>query len=472
MQCDLEKPHCRKCIDSSRQCEGYERYPVFINRGQQGLEKRGRLEEAKSRSRSPVPELGAEGASAILAPSSKQINESQLISSFWELYATSSNGNPRGTELAWLSHSIHSSPSSVVLKQALLSLAYIRIGRLNSEQTFVVKGQQIYGQALQLMQNALYDPALLQNDETLVAARCMVLYESFESTSGDMAAWQNHIMGIARIIECRGVQRHRDLVSRSVLESMRYNIMVVSLMRSRASFLGEADWLQGPWADTTKDLDQRLFDFGFLFAEVMQQSDTLQRPPARQEIIDMLEQISDGYVGLMALNEELLATRDRDRQSFRFSDAEVVANEISFAVSSATLIALDLSMSIFTYALLGRCNEDLLQAREEHVSQLRRYSDPNRRQKLAQQLLHHLQTSLQKQFESMRPRIIYPLNVVRWELRNSPEDMEAIQALFKAIAFGNHFRIAQGVHNAGRATLPRMVDESSSRGVGMRELTP
>ena len=41
----------------------------------------------------------------------------------------------------------------------------------------VKSGQQIYGEALRLLQDALYDQDLMWNDETLAGVRALVLYE-------------------------------------------------------------------------------------------------------------------------------------------------------------------------------------------------------------------------------------------------------------------------------------------------------
>ena len=326
----------------------------------------------------------------------------------------------------------------------------------------VFRGQQIYGQTLRLMQNALYDPRLMQDDNTLAAARCMVLYESFESTSEDMAAWQNHIHGIARMIEMRGPHRHRDPLSKSILESMRYNMMIVCLMRRESSFLGSQDWLTTPWVDTTKDLDQRLYDYGFALSNMMQSSEEMSRIMAPQQLPRMLEQIYTGYTGLVSLNDELLAMQTQHSQFTGAAAHEIRFGETTFAITSALIIALDLTSSLFAAALVQKCGDNIPGALQNLVGQIRRYIDPTRRRELAKKVLRQLEFCLQTQFEYMRPKVIYPLNVVRWELRNDPEAKVQIQALFEAIAAKDQFRIARGVQRAGRSTLPSVVAESAS----------
>ncbi|ETI19841.1 hypothetical protein G647_08855 [Cladophialophora carrionii CBS 160.54] len=527
VKCDLEKPHCRRCVSSARQCEGYERYAVFINRGQQGLQKRERLEEARIPTTSIPSALGFQYANTPLnfSPSPRQANETQLISSFWETYCASATRYPAPTEPAWLYRSISSATTpttvtaapSMLLKQALLSLAYIRIGRLNDDQALIIRGQQIYGQSLRLMQHALRDPVLAHNDDILVAARCMVLYESFESTSGDMAAWENHILGIARIIHLRGVHQTRDPISRSVLESIRYNVMIVSLMRSTSCFLGESEWLTVPWAGVSKSLDQRLFDYGFTLAYMMQRSETIsmstslsvpsqhrhqelhQSASKRQTIIDILEQTLSCYIGLANLRSELLATRRQKLrvvnppsiQSQQLYDEDTTTDEQHMhlaradndpqAISFAILLALELSFSIFATALVQHLPDDhdhdyahghghdhgrdlghdpTRHSPRDLFAQLAEYMAPARRLQLGQQLLRHLQLCCAVRSEHLRPRIIFPLNVLRWEMRHRPAEAAQVRALFEAVASRGKFRIAKGAQNAGTEIVPGIVLES------------
>ncbi|EXJ61909.1 hypothetical protein A1O7_02340 [Cladophialophora yegresii CBS 114405] len=438
-----------------------------------------------------------------LNPSPRQANETQLISSFWETYSASATRYPGPREPAWLYRSVSSAMTaaapSVLLKQALLSLAYIRIGRLDDDQVLIIRGQQIYGNSLRLMQTALHDPNLAHSDDILVAARCMVLYESFESTSGDMAAWQNHILGISRIIHLRGVHRTCDPMSRSVLESIRYNVMIVSLMRSTASFLGGSEWLTVPWAGVSKSLDQRLFDYGFTLANLMQRSETLStstsKPgpsqhrrqqlhhstPERQTIIEILEQTLACYIGLANLRFELLATQTKtlrvanppsiqnqqlynednttDEQDIHLKRADNDPQSITLAI----LLALDLTFCIFASALVQHHFGDQDHTSHSHhdlFAQLAVFLASTRRLRLGQQLLRHVQLSCAARSEHLRPRVIFPLNVLRWEMRHRPAEAAQVRALFEAVASRGKFRIARGVQNAGKKLVPGIVLEA------------
>ncbi|OAP64262.1 hypothetical protein AYL99_00234 [Fonsecaea erecta] len=398
-------------------------------------------------------------------PSSSQLNEDQLISSFWESYSGDSTPHSGRREHLWLYHSINIPFPTTPLRQALLSLAYVRAGRLQHSRNLVLKGQEIYGQALRLMQSALYSPELMLNDEILAAARCMVLYEAFESTSGDMAAWQNHIMGIGRIIQLRGPTRHRGPLSNSILESMRYSAMIVSLTRRESSFFGNPDWVMQPWRDTSKDVHQRLYDYGFTLSNLFHMGETAHQHSGGAEFLRILEQIRDSYRGMEMLHEELLSVRTEHPHPLNVDALhELPFGDTTYAITSATLLALDLAFSTFAAALIEKSSSDFLNEHQDLLREISSHTDPPRRRALSKQVLRLLQYCLQTRVEHTRSKAIFPLSVVRWELRAIPEDHAQVQALFDTIASAGQFRIARSVQNAGRAMLPSVVAWTSNKG--------
>lgn len=132
-------------------CEGYERYPVFLNRIQAGLERRPHLAEAK------------------LIPAS--MNEAQSLSWYWEVH----------TKQGCLFCAMDIPSPIPTLRQSLRALAVTRYGRLNCNEQWVQQGRWMYGEALSTLQKTLHGQAF--HDETLASARALVLYEFLESTS-------------------------------------------------------------------------------------------------------------------------------------------------------------------------------------------------------------------------------------------------------------------------------------------------
>lgn len=339
----------------------------------------------------------------------------------------------------------------------------------------MLRGQQVYGQALKSMQQALYDPHWMKHDETLAAARCMVLYESFESTSESMSSWMDHINGVARIIQLRGPKRHREPLQRTILESTRYNAMIASMARRQASFFAQPQWLTEPWTDDTKNFEQRSVDQGFLLSSLFEKADDLllhrgdsDDVSLRRDVFHMLRRLLDGLSALQAINEELVEV---ESQYARFKPAGYnvkdlcipQTGEASILGASATIIALELSFATLAEALHSRYNGLLLQQHDDDdddddntsiLDEIAPYLDQNWKLTLSRQLLGDLETCLQGSFEFTRARLIYPLNTVRWEVRKYPEDCARVRKLFDLVAAKGKYRIAQSVHKAGISTVP------------------
>ncbi|KIV82293.1 hypothetical protein PV11_04414 [Exophiala sideris] len=477
VRCDLAKPSCQRCTTSGRQCEGYEKYPVFINRGQQGLQKRKRLEEARPAQSEhtdrvvPAVLFHSKRSPIVSSPPCRYLLEDQCISVFWEGFSAKSVTDPRpASDPAWLHHILNISSPADRLRQALLSLAYTRIGRLNNDPVAVIRGQQVYGQALQAIQQALYDPHWTRHDETLAAARCMVLYESFESTSESMTSWFNHIGGVARIIQLRGPRSHRKPLQRTILESMRYNAMIACMMRRQDSFFAQHQWLTEPWMDDTKSLEQRYIDQGFVLSSMYGKSDALMQlnvyneMSIRQEILEILRRLLDGLSNLRDLSQELAEVEAQCARSkpAGYNVKELCTpqtGEVSIAVASATIIALELSYAMLAAALVNGYTDRLHFDDDDSgiLADISSYMDQCRRLTLSRQLLQDLQTCLEGNFDCTRARLIFPLNVVRWELRESPEDSAKVRELFDFAAAKGKYRIVRSIQKAGRSSVPSIV---------------
>ena len=185
IRCGQERPHCANCIQTGRLCEGYDRFPVFINRTLQGLQKRKPLEEAKSDSASRAVALIRTSVDRLpSAPSAGKVWSDNFLSWFWDNYSPmDGSSNTLVTGPVWLYHAMTVSFPTEALTQALLALSIVRRGRINNDNTLLYEGRNIYSQALRLLQKDLYDLQRVGQEETLAATRVMALYEVFPSVS-------------------------------------------------------------------------------------------------------------------------------------------------------------------------------------------------------------------------------------------------------------------------------------------------
>ena len=206
IQCDLQKPACNRCAQSGRECEGYDRFPVFLNRTIEGPQKRHGLEEAKtpSHSRAVTPSIGDQGLSStpsmlssvsflrsvseqqipimdnrlLLQPSSSASVDQQFISAFWERYVPR---NPRASDSSgtyiWLEQVIRQPDRGEASQLSIQALALTRLGWINNDDSLAQQGIMWYVRALQSVQKALWRDNAASNDDLFVAGYILAVYE-------------------------------------------------------------------------------------------------------------------------------------------------------------------------------------------------------------------------------------------------------------------------------------------------------
>lgn len=196
-QCDLQLPFCKTCLDGGRICGGYAFYPGFLIRTRQGLAKRGLPEEVNRRQNTvlqPVSSMVSFAktteiqrrrlpddrkpviASMSLQPGNAAAFESQLLSTFWEHHIPQQSVQA-GCQCLWLQEALGLPDPSPALRLALKAVAMTRLGWLYRDNTLVLHGRVLYGQALQDTQKALYDERSMWRDETLATGNILALYE-------------------------------------------------------------------------------------------------------------------------------------------------------------------------------------------------------------------------------------------------------------------------------------------------------
>ena len=259
-QCDLQQPFCKTCTKSRRVCEGYKRFPVFLNRTLQGPEKRHGLEEAKTPflqsldedlsqpqpmlsnidfQRGLVESRRASDNRILVQPTDSAAFDQQIISALWENYTPSNSSVQSGTPCVWLQHIIDLPTRKVPLHLSLKAFAMTRIGWINKDESLVLQGNLCYGRALNAVQKSLSSEASMWQDELFAAGYVLSVYEVylsleppstqtklipfklFESTIPSIAGWNNHVSGLKHLVLVRGPQRHTNPFARAVLEEFR-----------------------------------------------------------------------------------------------------------------------------------------------------------------------------------------------------------------------------------------------------------
>lgn len=197
-QCDLQQPFCNACSKSGRACEGYARFPIFLNRTLQGPEKRYGLEEAKILpSQSTDRDLSQPQPMAsnieyqrgfvasrrpyddriLVRPHESAAFDQQIISALWERYTPSLNSAQSGTHCVWLQNMIDLPSRGVPLHLSLKAFAMTRVGYINKDESMVRHGNLYYGRALNAVQRSLPSEASMLQDELFAAGYVLMVYE-------------------------------------------------------------------------------------------------------------------------------------------------------------------------------------------------------------------------------------------------------------------------------------------------------
>jgi len=212
IQCDGRHPTCARCTSSNRQCEGYARHPVFLNRTLSGIQPRHHLEEAiPASSSAPRPYRGSiatvlpsdsgvrmsVGPGALELPrpdpqlsvgpriSGFAVNDAQTFAAFLHIYLptpslssssssslSDASGNPH-----WLSLCPGLSDPGTAFALALRALSLNRLGAAAGDERVLHESRRTYANALREVQRALYDERQMCKDVTLAAVRACMIYE-------------------------------------------------------------------------------------------------------------------------------------------------------------------------------------------------------------------------------------------------------------------------------------------------------
>lgn len=178
-------PSCARFITSGIICQGYDRFPVFLNRTAQGLEKRQRLDEAKS---IVPPSLEKSGTSTIdwrqmlgamlnsgdnrmlCQPSTTLAYHSQIIALFFHRYLPANEGTQDGYEGGWLRQTMCLQEHGQALHLSLRAISMTTLGRLHQDDRLALQGQSCYGSALHQLRIAPQSEVTVWHNETLTAA--------------------------------------------------------------------------------------------------------------------------------------------------------------------------------------------------------------------------------------------------------------------------------------------------------------
>ncbi|KAN0104246.1 hypothetical protein V8E51_009991, partial [Hyaloscypha variabilis] len=285
--CTLERPSCKICIKSNRECLGYEQDRMFI------LDSRTKkqLHKIETKEVAPItppdtPDSPADNTKALTqiegsistknaysslwainCPSTRSIYRQQIICEFLHSFEpkTLQPRTPivKTTSDAWKnwftmlpSHS----DFTTALEATVLAICTAKLGRVNNDPALVHESLKFYIQGLWELQKALYNPDLMYKDETAASCMALIGYEVLECPDNTIKAWANHVHGCARLFEARGPRAYTSEFGHELFLAFRQIEIQAALSEKRKTFLADPEWMELPWKGFTKSLSHQILD--------------------------------------------------------------------------------------------------------------------------------------------------------------------------------------------------------------------
>lgn len=107
------------------------------------------------------------------------------------------------------------------LESSSLALATSALGRACKDSSLVHESGKLYVRSLAELQRALWNPRLVNEDETLATCLTLSLYEMMECPGDGTHAYGSHCRGLLALIERRGPRAHISGLGRQLFLATR-----------------------------------------------------------------------------------------------------------------------------------------------------------------------------------------------------------------------------------------------------------
>ncbi|KAE9363245.1 hypothetical protein N431DRAFT_433394 [Stipitochalara longipes BDJ] len=285
--CTLERPSCKICIKSNRECLGYEQDRTFI------LDSRTKKQLLKVETKEVAPitppdtpdsltdstqaltqiqgSISTKNAYSSLwtinCPSTRSVYRQQIICEF--LYSFSANTLqprtliPKAKNDNWKSwfSMLPSHPNfTTALEATILAICTAKLGRVHNDPALVHESLKFYVQGLWELQKALYSPELMYKDETAASCMALIAYEVMECPDKTIKAWVKHVNGCATLFQARGPEAYSSEFGHELFLAFRQMEIQQALSEKRKTFLSDPEWNELPWKGFAKSVPHRLLD--------------------------------------------------------------------------------------------------------------------------------------------------------------------------------------------------------------------
>ncbi|RVX66223.1 hypothetical protein B0A52_10150 [Exophiala mesophila] len=289
--CDQRRPICGQCEFSGYHCGGYNRDRSFV------------IHPATNAVRRAVflPYV-APNPLSLLQSLNRNALDSQCRGLFWQFYMPRGDCMCRDQFILQYGHPmnwaelVRSLPhEDTSLSDAFSALSISGAARGNNDARLINESTRLYGKALKELQLALYDPAKMRSDQTLMACMLLGLYEMLQEPSPTSPRWLAHAQGAARLIQLRGPALHREWDAHHSFLASRVPTLYAAILSRQATYLAHQSWLTVPWEKQLRTYFDRLVDAAVHIPGHLETLDLLQDSPTTNtaRLLHLLKKCAD-----------------------------------------------------------------------------------------------------------------------------------------------------------------------------------
>ncbi|KAJ9154743.1 C6 zinc finger domain protein [Pleurostoma richardsiae] len=272
VKCDNERPFCRKCIDSGRECKGYDRETVFII---------GTIEDGGRCSSHPPRNLKGSRRGRASAKNEEEtklelIPVEPLHPAWDDLVSLSSSGTVYRVQIA----ALHTSLQIVVRNKAAddanrcVALSFPPYSPVESQPSVEDDDFELRSQCL-IHLSPVEDSG---DDESMIATDSvfLFLYEHNSSlASSNLPPWKDPAVQGNRIRQL-GPDHFRTFPAHHFFVRVyRHNAICAALLNRKPTFLSGPEWMTVPWEAHPKSLVDTLFDIIVLIPSLLSRADRI-----------------------------------------------------------------------------------------------------------------------------------------------------------------------------------------------------
>ncbi|KAK9252701.1 hypothetical protein V1507DRAFT_212584 [Lipomyces tetrasporus] len=314
--CGLQRPQCVQCTRSKRVCLGYDRDILFVPVQASPVDKKTVMKSmfTELKRNSSASQSGPVSTAAMKPETTRKIDTGmaryseggptfspdnlskastrhQLINAFITTCVPDSELR-MGRSGPWLVLLPQFLMRTKALETASLAISAAALGRVHNDTTLINESLKLYTQGLRELQNALWNPKLMYDDETLAACLSLSLYEVMECPGDAYNAYVSHCNGCMKLVEVRGIDRHTSGIAHQLFVAFRSQAILLGLETKRPNFLSSPLWVQGPWKGSPKRVLDRLIDCLAMGPIIFQQTErfrTLRSKPLLDLALDFVD---------------------------------------------------------------------------------------------------------------------------------------------------------------------------------------